>query len=476
MLRCRSARAEAGCGGSHGRTHLCTICAAWTAVLCLLVGAKAGDLTLITLDPGHFHAALFQRSALPGVAEDAFVFAPLGPDLTAHLGRVARFNQRPEHPTHWRLQVYAGSDFQERLLRQPPGQIVVLSGRNRGKVDRIAGCLRAGLHVLADKPWILEPEDLPKLAEALDIADAQHLIAYDAMTERFEVTATLQRALVNDPDLFGQPLPGTVEEPGVDFASLHYLYKEVAGAPNLRPPWFFDVAEQGEGLTDVGTHLTDMAMWVLFPDQAIRHEQDIQVLAARRWPTRLSLREFQRVTGESSFPTALQPAIRNGKLDYYCNTSVDYVLRGVHVRLVVTWDFAPPAGRKETATAVFRGSQARVEVRQGPEEGYRREVYVVPNRGEGREACRAALTKRIAACHDRWPGLGVEAQAGRFRIVIPDTLRASHEEHFELVARRFLDLVKHPTNLPAWEKPNLLAKYYVTTKGLQLARQSPPQP
>ena len=73
--------------------------------------AKAGDLGLITLDPGHFHAALFQREMLPGVTAETFIYAPLGPDLSAHLSRVAAFNARLNHPTCWRLRVYAGPTF-----------------------------------------------------------------------------------------------------------------------------------------------------------------------------------------------------------------------------------------------------------------------------------------------------------------------------------------------------------------------------
>ena len=85
------------------------------------------------------------------------------------------------------------------MLRERPGNVVVLSGRNRGKIDRIAASVGAGLNVLADKPWILHSEDLPKLEAALADADAKGLVAYDIMTERFEITSMLQRALVNDP-------------------------------------------------------------------------------------------------------------------------------------------------------------------------------------------------------------------------------------------------------------------------------------
>lgn len=447
------------------------------AVLTLLANAVfAGEVTLVTLDPGHFHAALFQREMLPGIADEAFVYAPLGPDLTAHLNRVAQFNLRKDKPANWRLRVYTGSDFQERMLRERPGQIVVMSGRNRGKIDRILGCVQAGLHVLADKPWIIEPEDLPKLEAALDTTDAKRVIAYDAMTQRFEITCLLQRAFVGDAEVFGKPVTGSLEEPAVTIESLHYLFKEVSGVPNLRPTWFFDIAEQGEGLTDVGTHLADIVPWILFPDQAVNHRSDIQVLRGKRWPTTLTAAEFQRVTGAKDFPDGLKPAVKDGKLDYFCNNSVDYTLRGLHVRLEATWDFVAPAGKKDTEVAIFRGSRARVEVRQGAEEQYRPEVYIVPNRTEDRAALLAAVQQRVVALQKEWPGVAIEEQAGRFRLLIPDHFRVSHEEHFALVAQRFLSFVKNPQALPAWEKPNLLAKYYVTTKGVELARQASAKP
>jgi hypothetical protein len=104
----------------------------------------------MTLDPGHFHAALIQKEMYPGVDPTVHVYAPLGPDLLAHLGRITAFNQRAARPTSWRLEVHAGPDFLERMLREKPGNVVVLSGRNRGKMDRILASVEAGLNVLAD--------------------------------------------------------------------------------------------------------------------------------------------------------------------------------------------------------------------------------------------------------------------------------------------------------------------------------------
>lgn len=439
-------------------------------------GAGAAELKLITLDPGHFHAALFQREMLPGIAEEVAVYAPLGPDLTAHLNRVAQFNLRGENPTHWRMRVYAGADFQERMLGEGPGQLVVMSGRNRGKIHRLLACARSGLHVLADKPWIIEPEDFAALETALRTATEKRVIIFDAMTQRFEISVMLQRALVNDPLIFGQPLTGSLDEPAVTIESLHHLFKEVNGVPNLRPAWFFDIAEQGEGLADVGTHLVDQVAWVLFPEQAIVWNKEVQVLRGRRWPTPLTLAEFQRVTGEKGFPVSLRAAAKDNRLDYFCNNSVDYQLRGVHVRLQATWDFAAPPGKKDTELAVFRGGRSRVEIRQGDEENYRPEVYVVPSSAPDRVAVLKALRERLSVLEKDWPGLAIEEQAERLRILIPEKLRVSHEAHFALVAQRFLDYVSNPGKLPAWESANLLAKYYITTQGVALARKHPATP
>jgi hypothetical protein len=184
------------------------------------------EVRLLTLDPGHFHAALVQKEMYPGVARQVYVYAPLGPDLLAHLARVAGFNARKDSPTCWELEVHAGPDFLARLLRERPGNVVVLSGRNRDKIAYLEAAVGAGLNVLADKPWVIRAEDQPRLRAVLDAAEAQGLVAYDIMTERYEITSILQRELVNDPETFGTPLPGTADEPGIFMESVHYLQAE----------------------------------------------------------------------------------------------------------------------------------------------------------------------------------------------------------------------------------------------------------
>src|SRR5436853_3373503 len=117
------------------------------------------------------------------------------------------------------------------------------------------------------------------------------------MTERYEITSLLQKALLQDEATFGTIIPGSADEPGVFMESVHCLKKLVAGVPLRRPAWFFDVHQQGEGLSDVGTHLVDLVFWILQPGQAIEPQRDLSILGARRWPTLVSRGDFQQITG-----------------------------------------------------------------------------------------------------------------------------------------------------------------------------------
>jgi predicted dehydrogenase len=330
--------------------------------------------------------------------------------------------------------------------------------------------------VLADKPWIIEPADLPKLQAALDAAGQKGVVAFDAMTQRFEITCIVARELVNDRDVFGTCLPGSAAEPTVRMESVHYLLKEVAGTPMLRPPWFFDIRQQGEGLTDVGTHLVDLVQWTLFPEQAIDYHSEVQVLHGTRWPTLLTRPQFQRVTGEREFPVGLREAVKEDRLEYFANNRVDYTIRRVRTQLDIRWNFEAPPGGADTESTVFRGSKSRIEVRQGVDEEFRPEVYVVPNDSGQKTELQTALTRKIEELQATYPGLAVQEQTGRFRVTIPQRYRIGHKAHFALLTRRFLDYVRNPATLPAWEKPNMLAKYYVTTRGIELARENSGKP
>src|SRR5690349_12370990 len=90
---------------------------------------------LITLDPGHFHAALVQKTMYDDVDSVVHVYAPAGNDLQLHLDRINGYNSRKEDPTHWKEEVYTGNDFFEKMIKEKKGNVVVLSGNNQKKSE-----------------------------------------------------------------------------------------------------------------------------------------------------------------------------------------------------------------------------------------------------------------------------------------------------------------------------------------------------
>ena len=434
------------------------------------LAAQTGQARLIIVDPGHFHATLLQREMYPSLAPRVSVYAPLGPDLLDYLHRISLFNERRENPTRWELDIHTSADPMREMLHDRPGNVVLFTGRNRGKIDRILASLSAGLHVLADKPWIISASEMPKLEQALDLADRKGLAAYDIMTERYEVTAQLQRELVNTPEVFGKLQNGSAVTPAIQAKSVHHVMKVVAGVPLHRPAWFFDLAEYGEALADVGTHVIDIVNWIAFPDQALDYRKEIRVLSGRHWPLAVSKEQFQQVTGEHDFPPALAAHVHNDSLDFFCNDTVGYTVRGVYVSLGILWNWEAPAGAGDMYEAAFRGTQARIELRQGKAQKYLPELYVVPSNRAASAEVFAALRKKVVELQSRWPGLAAEETENEAHLVIPQRFNVTHEEHFAQLAGRFFDYMRSPKKIPVWERPNMLAKYYISTRGVELSQ------
>lgn len=423
----------------------------------------ATEVKLITLDPAHFHAALVQKEMLPGIARRSYVYAPLGPDLFEHLKRIEGFNTRADHPTDWELDIHTTNDPVRRMTTERPGNVVVIAGHSGNKMERIRASLDAGLNVLADKPWIIRASQIPALESALELADRSGLVAYDIMTERFEPSTIIQRSLVNDPAVFGTPVAGSEADPGVEIESIHHLLKIVAGAPNLRPAFFFDAADQGSSLADVGTHLIDLVEWTLFPNQPIK-PPDLRIGATRHWPTVITLEQFQRLTALPAFPPELAPNVKQGQLDFDGNGEVHYQIRGIHVRLAALWHYESPTGI-DLHHAVYRGANARIDVRQGEKEKYVPEVYVVPNGSQARAAVVRAVEAHLRGLQTQYAGVAYETVDGELHITIPDRYRVGHEAHFAQVLGQFLSYLGSPQSMPAWERANMIAKYTVSTAG-----------
>ena len=118
--------------------------------------------------------------------------------------------------------------------------------------------------------------------------------------------------------------------------------------------------------------------------------------------------------------------------------------------------------------------RARVEIRQGKADAYRPELYVIPNSPDAKAAVLAAVKAKLASLQSTYPGVAVEERGNELHVTIPDTFRVGHEAHFAEVTREFLRMLHDRRALPAWERPNMLAKYFVSTKGTELSHQRPP--
>ena len=150
-------------------------------------GAK-GEVKLMTLDPGHFHAALVQKSMYEQIDPTVYVYAPEGDDVNEHLGRIEAFNKRADKPTAWVEKVYTGTDYLEKMLTEKPGNVMMVAGNNAKKTEYIQKAVEAGINVFADKPMVITPEAFPALEQSFKTAAEKGVLLYDIMTERFEVT------------------------------------------------------------------------------------------------------------------------------------------------------------------------------------------------------------------------------------------------------------------------------------------------
>lgn len=405
------------------------------------------QIRLVTLAPGHFHAALVQKRTVPGVAARCTVYGPADADTAAHLARL---------PDGWEVDVRTGADWLDRFRAERPGNTVVLSGRNRPKVGLMREAVAAGLHVLADKPWVVEAADLPALEDVCREADARGVLVRDIMTERHEVTNRLQRELVRDPEVFGDWRPGSPDEPGLVLESVHHLKKTVAGRPLLRPWWWFDPDISGEAMADVGTHLADLALWFVAGDRAVDPRTEVVFRAADRWPLVLSEEQFRALTGLPGYPAELAGRVTDGHLRYAGNNAATFALCGVHVRLVTRWEYEAAVGG-DTHTAVARGTRATVSVRQPP--GSPPEVFVAA----ADPADHPDLVRRLG---DRCATTDL---GGEVRCDIPAQSRTGHESHFAAVLGEFVRDFGDPGAVPAWERANAVAKYHVTTAAVARA-------
>jgi len=441
--------------------------------VCLIATASCAEtdkVKLVVLDPGHYHAALVQKTMYEQIDPTVHVYAPEGSEVQEYLGRIGSFNSRAENPTCWQEEVYTAADYLEKMQSEDTGNVVVLSGNNRRKTEYILTAIEAGRNVFSDKPMCIDAAGFDDLERAFALAQRKGLVLYDIMTERYNRLCILQQLLVLDEDVFGELEKGTPDDPAVIKESVHHFFKYISGQAIRRPTWYFDTAQQGEGLVDVTTHLIDLGLWTCFPEQRVDYRNDVTVVSAKHWPTLITKAQYEKVTRATGFPDYLKAQLNDdGVVPYYCNGEAVYTVHGVHMKLAVTWNFQAPEGTGDTHYSLVRGSRAHVIIRQGAEQNYRPKLYVEPAPGTDLGALERALRATIAQLQGDYRGLALRSVRSGWQIVIPAEQFIGHEAHFRHVTERYLDYLQEG-RLPSWEVDFMKAKYFITTRALELAR------
>src|SRR5690554_1767141 len=433
-------------------------------------GAK-GEITLITLDPGHFHASLVQKSMYEQINPKVFVYAQGGSELDAYLAAIENYNSRSEDPTSWDLEVYTGDDYLSKMIEERKGNVMVTAGNNRDKTSNIKATVDASINVLADKPMAIDKEGFELLKEAFASAEENGVLLYDIMTERFEITSVLQKEFSQLSGVFGQMEKGSVDDPAITKESVHYFFKHVSGNPLIRPGWFYDVTQQGSGIVDVTTHLVDLVQWESFPEEIIDYEQDIELINATQWKTEVNNEQFERSTGMGSYPDYLGKYIEDGVLKINSNGEINYKINGVHAKVSVVWNYQAPEGSADTHYSIMRGTKSNLVIRQDKKENYIPELYIEPVEGVDKGAFETELADAVEALGKAYPGIQVSKDGNTgWKVVIPESYRTGHEAHFREVTEKYLEYLVDG-KLPDWEVPNMITKYYITTKTLEMANE-----
>ena len=86
-----------------------------------------------------------------------------------------------------------------------------------------------------------------------------------------------------------------------------------------------------------------------------------------------------------------------------------------------------------------------------------------------RLAFERVLIEQLKQIQSKYPGIELKKLDKDWEVIIPESYKEGHEAHFGRVMQRFLEYLQNK-NMPEWEVPNMLAKYYTTTQALELAK------
>ena len=137
-------------------------------------------------------------------------------------------------------------------------------------------------------------------------------------------------------------------------------------------------------------------------------------------------------------------------------------------KVSVIWNYKAPDGTGDTHYSLMRGTKSSLIIRQGKEEGYKPTLYI---ESAASKEIETALIAAINKINKTYPGVSIKKNAKGWEVIIPDVFKESHETHFARVTEKYLQYLQN-NNMPSWEIPNMIAKYYTTTAARELANKT----
>jgi hypothetical protein len=199
----------------------------------------------------------------------------------------------------------------------------------------------------------------------------------------------------------------------------------------------------------------------------LNYETDVEMISARRWPTDMTRSEFEAITKLSDFPDYLgKDVVDDSVLQVFCNGEMTYRLRGVHAKVSVIWAYRAPEGTGDTHYSIMRGTAANLVIRQGVEQEFKPTLYIEPHAMDA--TYEEALMGQLVNVQAKYSDVDLVKEKSGWKVIIPQKYHVGHEAHFTQVMQKFLEYLKQG-NMSDWEVPNMIAKYYTTTKALELA-------
>jgi hypothetical protein len=109
---------------------------------------------------------------------------------------------------------------------------------------------------------------------------------------------------------------------------------------------------------------------------------------------------------------------------------------------------------------------------QGEEQNFTRQLYIRKGDNINKDEFIGNLQKAVADLQVKYPFVSysqTEDDASLYLIDIPTENRTGHESHFKNLAESYFGFLVN-RNLPEWEVPNTITKYYITTNALEIAQ------